>query len=166
MAFFPRSPLKPIYLSWLLKQSAQVKRFQWTPCLWLCYWLFLCFAKVCLSHRLQVGTELGLGALHHSMWLNVCSNRLAIRMKALWVLSDSMNFQSDKQLDHEGLTTNILISMHLVFLWIFKKLNFVVTWFVWIFQVQYSKPSLGISFWLSLWWHSYFLGGVTEACGQ
>ena len=33
--------------------------------------LFLCFAKVCLSHRLKAGTERGLGALQHSLWPDV-----------------------------------------------------------------------------------------------
>ena len=50
---------------------------------------FLCFAKVCCSHRLQVGTDRGLGALQHSMWPNIW-------MKALWVLGESMNFHPDK----------------------------------------------------------------------
>ena len=40
--------------------------------------LFLCFAKVYLSHKLQAGTEPGLGALQHSLWPNVRSNHLAI----------------------------------------------------------------------------------------
>ena len=57
---------------------------------------FLCFAKVCLSHRLQAGTERGLGALQHSLWPDVCSICLAIWMKALWVLCESMNFHPDK----------------------------------------------------------------------
>ena len=39
---------------------------------------FLCFTKVCLSHRSQAGTECGLGALQHSLWPNVGSKRLAI----------------------------------------------------------------------------------------
>ena len=46
----------------------------------------MCFTKVCLSHRSQAGTERGLGALQHSLWPDVRSNRLAIWTKALWVL--------------------------------------------------------------------------------
>ena len=60
--------------------------------------LFLCFAKVCLSHRLQAGTERGLGTLQHSFWPDVRSNRLAIWTKGLWFLCESMNFHPDKQL--------------------------------------------------------------------
>ena len=59
--------------------------------------VFLCFAKVCLSHRSQAGTIPGLGALQHSLWPDVRSNRLAIWTKALWVLCESMNFHPDKQ---------------------------------------------------------------------
>ena len=50
--------------------------------------MFLCFAKVCLSHRSQAGTEHGLGTLQHSLWPDVRSNRLAIWTKAMifvWV---------------------------------------------------------------------------------
>ena len=58
----------------------------------------LCIAKVCLSHRLQLGIKRGLGALQQSLWPEVCSNCLAIWTKALWVLCKSMNmFESLKQ---------------------------------------------------------------------
>ena len=40
--------------------------------------LFLCFTKVCLSHKSQTGTERGLGALQHSLWPDIPSNCLAI----------------------------------------------------------------------------------------
>ena len=40
--------------------------------------LFLCFAKVCLSHRSQVVTGGLLAALQHSLLPNVCSYRLDI----------------------------------------------------------------------------------------
>ena len=33
----------------------------------------------------QMGTECGLSALQHSLWPDICSNRLAIWTKALWV---------------------------------------------------------------------------------
>ena len=59
----------------------------------LLLFVFLCFAKVCLSHRSQAGTKRGLGTLQHSLWPDVRSNRLA-----LWVLCESMNFHPDKQL--------------------------------------------------------------------
>ena len=42
----------------------------------------LCFAKVFLSHRSQVGNERGLGARQHSLWPNVHSIHLAIWTKA------------------------------------------------------------------------------------
>ena len=58
-------------------------------CLFFKFKLFLCFAKVCLSHRSQGGTEHGLGALQHSSWPDVSE----------WRLNDfSMNFHPDKQL--------------------------------------------------------------------
>ena len=40
--------------------------------------VFLCFAKVCLSHRPQEKINGRLGALQHSLWLDVRSNHLAI----------------------------------------------------------------------------------------
>ena len=48
--------------------------------------VIVCFCAL----RSQVGTKCGLGALPHSLWLDVCSNRLAIWMKALWFLCKSM----------------------------------------------------------------------------
>ena len=39
--------------------------------LYNCVTVFLCFTKVCLSHRLQAGTQHGLGALQHSLWPNI-----------------------------------------------------------------------------------------------
>ena len=62
--------------------------------------VFLCFVKVRLSHRSHAGTECGLGALQHSLWPDVCSNRLVIwtKGKAIWVLCESMNFHPDYQL--------------------------------------------------------------------
>ena len=59
---------------------------------------FLCFAKVCLSHRSKLGNECGLGALQHSLWPDVHSICLAIWTKALWFLCEYMNFHPDKQL--------------------------------------------------------------------
>ena len=56
--------------------------------------VIVCFCAL----RSQVGTKCGLGALPHSLWLDVCSNRLAIWMKALWFLCKSINFHPDKQL--------------------------------------------------------------------
>ena len=64
----------------------------------LLLFLFLCFAKICLSHRSQVETKCGLGALQHSLWPNIRSSCLAIWTKALWFLCESMNFHPDKQL--------------------------------------------------------------------
>ena len=43
-----------------------------------------------------MGTERGLSALQHSLWPDVCSNRLAMWTKALSVLGESMNFHPDK----------------------------------------------------------------------
>ena len=53
---------------------------------------------VCLSHRSQPETERGVGPLEHSVCPDICSNCLAIWMKASWVVCDSMSFHTDKQL--------------------------------------------------------------------
>ena len=41
-----------------------------------------CFVKTCLSHRSHAGTEHRLGALQHSLWPDVCTNRLAKSQKS------------------------------------------------------------------------------------
>ena len=46
---------------------------------------FLCFMKVCLSHRSQLVTEHGLGTLQQTLWPDVCSNHLAIWTKTALV---------------------------------------------------------------------------------
>ena len=47
-------------------------------CYLVCSYLIATVPKVCLSHRVQVGTERGLGTLQHSFWPDICSNCLAI----------------------------------------------------------------------------------------
>ena len=69
----------PKFLPWLRSWSITLRLF-----------LFLCFAKLCLSHRLQQRNEWELGALQHSLLPDIFSNCLVIRTKYLF----KFNFSS------------------------------------------------------------------------